>query len=30
MKLKVKDYIPDAQIYILKDGDPKVQNIKKR
>ena len=28
MKLKVKDYIPDAQIYILKDGEPKKQSIK--
>ncbi len=29
MKLKVKDYIPEAQIYILKDGEPKKQSIKK-
>ena len=28
MKLKVKDYIPDAQIYILKDGEPQEQSIK--
>ena len=28
MKLKVKDYIPEAQIYILKDGEPKKQSIK--
>ena len=28
MKLKVKDYIPDVQIYILKDGEPKEQSIK--
>ena len=28
MKLKVNDSIPEAQIYILKDGEPKVQSIK--
>ena len=28
MKLNVKDNIPEAQIYILKDGDPKEQSIK--
>ena len=28
MKLKVNDYIPEAQIYILKDGEPKEQSIK--
>ena len=27
MKLKVNSYIPDAKIYILKDGDPKEQSI---
>ena len=28
MKLKVNDTIPEAQIYILKDGEPKEQSIK--
>ena len=28
MKLKVNDSIPEAQIYILKDGEPKEQSIK--
>ena len=28
MKIKVNDSIPEVNIYILKDGDPKVQNIK--
>ena len=28
MKLKVNDFIPEANIYILKDGEPKEQNIK--
>ena len=28
MKLKVNDTIPETQIYILKDGDPKEQSIK--
>ena len=28
MKLKVNDLIPEANIYILKDGEPKEQNIK--
>ena len=28
MKLKVKDSIPDAKVFILKDGEPKEQNIK--
>ncbi len=29
MKLKEKDFIPEAQIFILKDGEPKEQSIKK-
>jgi len=28
MKLKVNDTIPETQIYILKDGEPKEQSIK--
>ena len=28
MKLKVNDLIPEANIYILKDGEPMEQNIK--
>ena len=28
MKLKVNDTIPEAQIYILKNGEPKEQSIK--
>ena len=28
MKLKEKEIIPDAKIYVLKDGDPKEQSIK--
>ena len=28
MKLKVNDLIPEANIYILKDGEPKEQSIK--
>ena len=28
MKLKVNDSIPEAQIYILKNGEPKEQSIK--
>ncbi len=28
MKLKVNDSIPEAQIYILKDGEPQEQSIK--
>ncbi len=28
MKLKVNDSIPEVQIYILKDGEPKEQSIK--
>ena len=28
MKIKVNDSIPEANIFIFKDGDPKVQSIK--
>ena len=28
MKLKVNDLIPEANIYILKDGEPREQGIK--
>ena len=28
MKLKINDSIPEAKIYILKDGNPKEQSIK--
>ena len=28
MKLKANDLIAEANIYILKDGEPKEQNIK--
>ena len=28
MKLKVNDLIPEANIYIIKDGEPKEQRIK--